>query len=350
MPGNHNTIVAERKQRWTEFLSRDKPPSHLLLVRLNENAASRPLPHPDNKQARIEWAWQQYLRQRERIEWLDDDALPYLDIYTGTEIFAEAFGCKVHRPDDQMPFALPLITKATQAAQLDTPSIDTPGLRLLFDIADELRERAGAGAVLRMVDIQSPMDIAALIWQKATFYVALVEEPEAVGEVAAKAKQLLTTFLDEWFSRYGLDFVAHYPDYYMPKGITLSEDEIGSVGADVYHHRFHPELAELSQRYGGIGIHCCANARHQWEGLKRIPNLRLLNLVQPPEILREAYQYFGAHTAQMHSWRPEEDPWAFLARLPPESRVVLQVNADSKQQAIEFCSRIRPRLTNRRQI
>lgn len=255
--------IAERKQRWREFLDMTGPPGHVFLIRYNEGGPERPLPHPDKKRERIEWAWDMYLRHLSRMEWLDDDSIPCLEVYTGVEIFAEAFGCSVHRPDTDMPFALPLIHDAAEVSRLKVLDLDTPPLPMLFEMADELRKRAGGDTLLRIVDIQSPMDIAALIWDKNIFYSALIESPEAVKELSSKVMELLIAFLDEWFSRYGEEFIAHYPDYYMPKGMTLSEDEVGAVDEEMFVEFFLPELVHLSERYGGIGIHCCATARHQ---------------------------------------------------------------------------------------
>ena len=99
----------------------------------------------------------------------------------------------------------------------------------------------------------------------------MVEEPEAVKELCCKTHELLTSFLDEWFRRYGKTFIAHHPDYYMPYGVTLSEDEAGSVSPEMFEEFFLPHLTALSERYGQIGIHCCANAMHQWENFKKIP-------------------------------------------------------------------------------
>ena len=341
MIGSDEMTMDKRKERWERFYDMQQPASHMLLIRFSENGGERPLPHPDKKQERIEWAWEQYLAQMDRATWLDDDTVPHLDVYTGTEIFAEAFGCRIHRPDDNMPFALPFINTASEASKLRVPDLDTPCLRMLFEIADELRARAGSDAVLKMVDIQSPMDIAALIWEKSAFYIALLENPEAAQELADKVKQLLVAFLDEWFSRYGVAFVAHYPDYYMPRGITLSEDEIGAVSEDVFETSFFDELVELSERFGGIGIHCCAHARHQWEGLKRVSGLRLLNLVQPAEKLIDAYRYFASVAPQMHNWCGEGDPLSWIEELPEESRVVLQVPAESRAQAMERSAGLR---------
>lgn len=343
--------LPERKQRWSDFLCDRGHPQHLFLIEYAPDVETPPQPWPQlgqgrsAEQARIEWAWRNYERQMARLEWLRDDTLPCLHVRTGTEIFAEAFGCPVCRPDDNMPFALPLIHSAEQVSRLKVPEVSASSLAYLFDMADELLRRAGpradAGmpALVKLVDIQSPMDIAALIWEKEAFYQAMIDVPEAVKELAARVRQFLTAFLDEWLDRYGTELIAHYPDYYMPQGITLSEDEIGSVSVPMFEEFFWPELVELSKRYGGIGIHCCAHARHQWAGLKRVPGLRLLNLVQPVEVLQEAYGYF-ADLPQMHSWCGDGDPWTWPARYPRSSRVVIQARAETRDEALRLSEKL----------
>ena len=43
---------------------------------------------------------------------------------------------------------------------------------------------------------------------------------------------------------------------------------------------------------------------------QRIPGLKLINLVQPTAILKEAYRYFAGHTCQMHIEScAEGEPW-----------------------------------------
>ena len=332
--------ISARKQRWRDFLSQETPPQHVFQIHYLPDEKPRPHPWPDKKQQRIEWAWDRYERHMERINWLRDDSLPYLDVFTGTEIFAEAFGCDVYRADDNMPFALPMVHSAREAEALEVPELGSTPLVMLFEIADELKHRAGDDALLKLVDIQSPMDIAALIWDKNDLYVAMVETPEAVKQLAEKVKLLCIAFLDEWFGRYGEDFIAHYPSYYMPKGITLSEDEIGAVNEEMFGEFFLPELIELSERYDGIGVHCCADATHQWENLKQLPQLRLLNLVQPPEVLREAYEYFAPHVPQMHSWKGTGEPWTWPEQYPEQASTVIEAHASSRDQALELSERL----------
>ncbi|NQU44300.1 hypothetical protein HQ520_13505, partial [bacterium] len=155
-----------RKTRWQSFLDDAADVRRLFLIRYNPDPQPRPLPHPDNIPERIDYALIEYQCQMERMAWLEDDALPYLSPYTGTEIFAEAFGCRVHRSVDTMPFALPCIESASQVAALKVPDLDTPCLSAIFEIAETLKSREGNGALLQLPDIQSPMDIAALIWDK----------------------------------------------------------------------------------------------------------------------------------------------------------------------------------------
>jgi len=337
---NSSQVLIERKQRWLDFYAGRLLARHLFTIHYYPGLGDRPWPRDDQKAARIDWSWRKYAIQMEQLNWLEDDSLPFLDVYTGTELFARAFGCPVIYSQNDMPFARPLVFDHIEAERLKIPDLGDTPLMLLYDIADELLRRAGGVALLRMVDVQSPMDIAALIWEKASFFQAMIQYPEAVKALASKVRQLLETFLDEWFRRYGPAFIAHYPDYYMPDGITLSEDEVGSVSPGMFCEFFLPELAELSTRYGAIGMHCCANSRHQWANFKEIPGLRLLNLVQPPEETCVAYSYFATHTAQLHAYGGEGPAWEWPEGYPRDARVVMDITAETRDQAMQISQRL----------
>lgn len=346
MRADRNSITA-RKDRWSAFYEMDGRKRFMAAVEIDGENDAQPQLWPGKKHERIDWVLRKYDLLYERAQWLDDDTVPYLDMVTGTEIFAEAFGCTVHRPEDGMPFARPLVRSATEAGRLCVPDLDGSTLSLLFEIANEARSRAGADAVVKLPDIQSPMDIAALIWDKNDFYAAMIEEPEAVRELAAKVAVLLTAFLDRWFARYGKDFVAHFPYYYMPGGLSLSEDEIGSVSPAAFREFFLPELAMLSERYGGLGMHCCANSRHQWDNFKRLPGLRLINFCQPGAVLNDAVQFFAGHTAQEHIGSPDgrqyfggRPVWEWPAAAPEGVHMVLTAAARTKAEAVEICQKL----------
>lgn len=340
--------IESRKRRWKEFLEPDAVPGFLFKLSYPDTGLPPAPPHwPEKATERVEYKWQAYRRALERVTEIDDDWVPHIDMCTGTEIFAEAFGCPVHRPPDNMPCALPRIHSAAEVAAVQVPELSRSSLAYLFDMADELARRAGPGAVFRMVDIQSPLDIAALIWEKESFFVAMVEAPEAVKELVSKTGRLLRAFLDEWFRRYGREHVAHFPDYFMPSGMTLSEDEIGSLSTDMFAEFVYPELASLSARYGGIGMHCCADARHQWEGLKSVPGLRLLNFCCPPtrqpsEYIGDGLQFFAGTCAQWHyGWSPDLPVERGPEGYPRNARVVIETWAADKAAAVRLSEQLR---------
>jgi len=331
--------VEARKQRWADLLA--KPTGGRKFVFRIGVRTPEPPPvvraWPWLKDERIEAAWQSYNAMLERAEWLDDDLVPYLPVSTGTEIFAEALGCEVYRPEDNNPFAIPFVHTLQDAERVRAPRLEDTPLMQLFEIADELHRRGGPDALLKMVDMQSPMDIVAQSWDKTDLFVAMLETPDAVLELAAKARALQMAFLDEWFRRYGAEHVAHYPDYTVRRGMTLSADEVGSVNPRMFRQFFLEELNLLSERYGGIGIHCCANSKHQWPNFLLVKGLRLINLHQPPPLMDEAYAFFGPHTAQMHF-----DLWHGTLRqlplkprdaFPPCCNVVIQAEAEDRDEA-----------------
>jgi len=265
-----------------------------------EPGGERVILNAANKQKRIDWAKRLYEWQVRNAESYEDDSLPHLYPMTGTEIFAECFGCRIVYPDDNMPFALPLVFGSEEASELKTPKLEDTPLMILFDIMDELRRYAGDSALIRLPDVQCPMDVAALIWDKNEFFLAMIEAPEAVLELAAKVKMLQTEFLDEWFRRYGTKYIAHFPSYYMEGGITMSVDEIGCVSPEMFREFFAGEINSLSRRYGGVGIHSCADSINQWDNLRQVEGLRLLNLHRGWKQLKQAFGFFMDTCAQMH--------------------------------------------------
>jgi len=128
---------------------------------------------------------------------LNDDYLPCIEIATGTEIFGEAFGCSVYRPSDNMPFAIPLIKTSSEAIKIKIPKLEDTKFWNLLEIAEKSRALVGGNALVKLPDMQCPMDIVATIWDKTDLFVAMYEEPEAVKELCNKVSQFVSSFLDE---------------------------------------------------------------------------------------------------------------------------------------------------------
>ncbi len=329
-----NAQINERKVKWNNFMSGAGNVESMVMISYMEGLENKPFVTDGCYKQNSDWIVKKYNLMRENMSWLPDDSIPYLDMLTGTEIFAEAFGCKVVYPQANNPFALHKISNVSEISRLKTPNLWETRLADLFEMVHQLRSRTEKEAVVRLPDIQSPLDIAALIMKKEEFYMGIVDEPEAIRELIAMTYDLLTQFLDEWFKAFGREFIAHYPDYYMEYGITLSEDEVGIVSASTFIDMFLKELNELSDRYGRIGIHCCANSRHQWDNIRKINNLCLLNVAQPEEIVKEAYTFFKDTCGQIHSFYGEGEIDTWGGQLPEGARIVFQLPANNREDAL----------------
>ena len=224
----------------------------------------------------VSWAVRNYERWCERSEALDDDAVPYVKVTTGTQVFAAAFGCPVRRIEGSNPVAVPLVRTAAEADRLPEPRWDAPPLDRVLEFAGLVRQQVGGDAPICVPDIQSPFDIAALIWHKEDLFLALYEEPQAVQRLVGKCHRLLETFLREYMRRFAPVNLIHYPTYWVPNhlGCSLSEDEAGNMSTPMFEAFCLPSLVALSESFGGLFVHCCATADYQYPSFLKVPHLR----------------------------------------------------------------------------
>jgi len=176
------------------------------------------------------------------------------------------------------------------------------------------------------------MSVAALILKKEVFFITLINEPKYIMELAYKVRILLTQFLDEWFKEFGRELIAHYPYYYLESGVTFSEDEVGSINSNMFKQYFTGDIEYLSDRYGNLGMHCCASARHQWEHFKNIKNLKVINIVQPRKIVEEANEYFKDTCVMVHDY-VNEDYVSWTTKFP-DTRMIFIVIATDRDDAL----------------
>ena len=346
--------IKKRLDAWADFLNPASEKNFMYCITVDDDPP-RPFPYPDNIKKRIDWAVEVYERQMERTQWLSDDSIPAVMPYTGTEIMAQAFGSPVHYSGDNMPFALPIIKDASGIRKLRKPNVFSSNLGELFEIAECIRSRVDHGAIVQLPDIQSPLDSAALIWEKTDFLMAMIDEPEAVHELIAMVEEVLTDFLDSWFMQFGTEYMAHFPNFPMRGGYTFSEDEVGEFSSDMFETFSLPSINRLSERYGGCAMHCCANSRHQWDSFRRIDGLRLINLGQPGKVIEESARFFGNDYCHfpIYSLDDEIQPRPipnWVKAYDNDIHLVLQVNAGNAQEARIFADQLKDFALSRSEV
>jgi adenylate kinase len=55
------------------------------------------------------------------LEVIGDDRVPWLHCWSGTDVFAAAYGSEVFRPENDLPFARPVVMTAAEADRLQEP-------------------------------------------------------------------------------------------------------------------------------------------------------------------------------------------------------------------------------------
>jgi len=255
-------------------------------------------------------------------EAVDVDSVPFAVLTTNTGIFASAFGCPLHPFQDSNAAAMPIVSNAAEADRLPQPTIDAPLLARYFELADLVHERLGPEAPIGVPDIQSPFDVAALVWRKEQFFQATLEEPDAVVRLVDKCHTLIKQFLHELKRRYREINFVHCPTLWAPPdlGCSLSEDEVGAISVPMFEQFCLPRLTDLSESFGGLFMHCCATADHQYASFRKIPKLRGLNRVFQAPGPGPAVQAFSGETVLMIAWQSEDDLNRLLDLALPNTR------------------------------
>lgn len=280
------------------------------------------------------------------VKWhaeLGDDSVPYINFNTNTGIFAAAFGCKLHEHEGSLASARPLITTVEEADALPQADISARTINRVFEIASALRDRMGDDIPISVPDIQSPFDIAALIWNKADMFVALLDNPDAVHRLIEKCYNLLESFLKEYQRILPSVNMCHCPYAWAPRGLGcwLSEDEVGSMSSRMFDEFCLPTLTRLSIAFGGLFLHCCASADHQYGGFKKIPNLRGLNRVFQSPGPGPAIKAFAGTTVHMVAWTDETAVLNMLKMAEPDSRFLFNMENTDINLAKAMLERIR---------
>ncbi len=230
----------------------------------------------------VPWVVETYRRWVMISEAAGDDAVPFARPSTGTHLYAVCFGAKPHFYPDNNPYAEALVANAAEADRIAEPALENcrPLMRV-FELAAAVRRELGPEVTLGPPDMQTGFDTACILWDKTDLLCAMVERPEAVQRLAGTCARLLRRFIAAYRREFPNNTFGHCPSTWVPPefGPWVSNDECGVMSPAMFETFCLPELVELSKTFGSVGMHCCANAQHQFELFRRIPNFYAFNRV-----------------------------------------------------------------------
>ena len=283
----------------------------------------------------VPWVVENYRKQVEWQEKLGDDAVPFAKLLTGTQLFAAAFGCPVHQFSDSNPCAMPLVSNAAEADNLIEPDLwNCRGLMRVFELGRLVQRELGPEVFLGPCDLQTGFDTACLIWDKSDMFCALADDEErgSVTRLASKCARLLKNFLIELRKEFPNMNPCHCPPVWAPPemGFWLSNDECGAVSTPLFEEIMLPELIDIAQTFGGLGMHCCADAEHQFESFKKIPGFYGFNRVQAKRGFTPILDHLAGLQGPTHTiaWISDEQIVELVDKAPKDTRFVFVLTSD----------------------
>ncbi|MBI4977617.1 MAG: hypothetical protein HZC28_09050 [Spirochaetes bacterium] len=292
-----------------------------------------------------------YRREIEMLESAGGDIVPQARASTATHIYAAAFGAKVHayRGMNTNPAAMPFITNGEEADRLEEPDIwKSPTLYRIFEMNRALQRELGHDVPLGPPDLQSGFDIMSQIWDKTDLFCSMVlpDKKEAVHRLNEKCARLLKKVIAELRKEFPTMQVCHCPGAWTPPemGPWLSNDECGEFGPDLFEEYCMPELVDLSTAFGGLGMHCCAKAEHQFENFMKIPNFYGFNRVASKNTrgYKAMLEYFKDASAPVlvFGWLDDETTEWFIANAPEGVRCIFTQLGASSENAKRWLDRM----------
>ncbi|MBS3733529.1 MAG: hypothetical protein KGY99_01225 [Phycisphaerae bacterium] len=277
----------------------------------------------------VPWAAETYHNWVTVSDAIDDDAVPLVRPGTGTHIYAVAMGATPHFYEDNNPYATPCVANADEADALPEPELENcrPLMRII-ELAAALRKELGDDVPLGPPDMQTGFDTACILWDKTDLLCVMVQNPEAVQRLAGKCSRLLKSFIAAYRREFPDACFGHCPTTWVPPGYGpwVSNDECGVMSPEMFEQFCLPELIDLSETFGGLGMHCCADAQHQFELFRRIPNFYAFNRV-PTGVGWEndnAHQLLGGPDGPVlvPGWVAVEDIPVLLRTAPTGTRFI----------------------------
>ena len=126
--------LIRRKNRWEKFQNGSEKIKNIKMIEINEGLEKKPFIKDGRYDDLSDWIVKKYDIMCENTNWLKDDTVPYLDMLTGTEIFAESFGCGVVYPEDNNPFALHMISSCSEVSKVKVPNIWDTRINDIFEM------------------------------------------------------------------------------------------------------------------------------------------------------------------------------------------------------------------------
>ena len=139
------------------------------------------------------------------------------------------------------------------------------------------REVVGTRIPVGPPDLQSPIDVACMIMGCTQLVYAMWDEPERVHALLRMITDATVTSCRAFAEEMETDWPLSHSDWWMPRGIFLSDDLMAVLSPELYREFAVPYNEALAEEFGGLGLHSCGRILHNVENVARTKGILALN-------------------------------------------------------------------------
>ncbi|HCO95754.1 MAG TPA: hypothetical protein DIU00_17710 [Phycisphaerales bacterium] len=234
------------------------------------------------------------------------DVPNFLVPWYGIGTVAGAFGADYIWKEKQAPAIRPKFGSVKEALDYTPVPVSQTGIgKHTLEMIDYFLDKTGGRVPMSLTDTQSPLNIACNVVEMSSFFIKMLDDPQAVKTLLNRLAELLVEFTHEQIGRIGDALVRpghRYSSCRCFEGLGMSDDNALMISGEQYLE-FAAGAVELAGKpFGGSAFHSCGNWSDKVEAVKKIDGLRMVDgafsaatdpTPNPPEPFAEAFANTG---------------------------------------------------------
>ena len=199
----------------------------------------------------------------------------------GIGTIAGVFGADYIWKEKQSPAIRPVFSLVKEALQHKAVPVSQTRIgRHTIEMIDYFLDKTGGRVPMSLTDTQSPLNNACNIVQMSSFFIEMLDNPQAVKTLLNLLAELLVEFTHEQIGRIGdaLVWPGHgYCSCRCFEGLGMSDDNALMISGRQYLDLAASAVELAGEPFGGSAFHCCGNWTDKIETVKKIKGLRMVD-------------------------------------------------------------------------
>jgi len=234
------------------------------------------------------------------------DVPNFLTPWYGIGPVASAFGVDYIWKEKQAPAVRPPLRSVKESLDYAAVPVSQSAIgRVAIEMIDYFLDKTGGRVPMSLTDTQSPLNVAGNVVQMSSFFMEMLDDPQAVKAFLMKLAELLAEFTRDQIERIG-DSIAWPGHGYAScrpfEGLGMSDDNALMISGDQYIEFAAPAVELLADSFTGTAFHSCGDWSGRAQKIKTISGLRMVDAAfsaetdpspNPPEPFVEAFANTG---------------------------------------------------------